>query len=136
MDRFGPARVLALSFLLAAICIAGAGATTSSHAALKLIMFLAGFFAVGGHLGLSAFAGELYPTFMRATGVGWALGTGRFGSLISPVLGGLLLAWQWSVPSIFLAVALPALLAALFVLSLGMVARDRQQIGLPLQSTG
>lgn len=119
MDWFGPVRMLALSFLLASICIGFTGGLASSHLALKIIVFLAGFFSVGAHLGLSALAGELYPTFMRATGVGWALGIGRIGSLISPVLGGLLLAWQWNVSSIFLAVAVPAAFAALSVLLVG-----------------
>jgi MFS transporter, AAHS family, 4-hydroxybenzoate transporter len=121
MDRFGPVRMLALSFFLASVCIAFTGTLASSHTALKAIVFLAGFFSVGAHIGLSALAGELYPTFMRSTGVGWALGVGRFGSLISPVLGGVLLAWQWQISSIFLAVALPALLASLCVLLVGMV---------------
>ena len=70
---------------------------------------------------------------MRATGVGWALGVGRFGSLISPVLGGLLLAWQWQVTSIFLAVALPALLAALCVLLVGLVSSAMAREEMPLQ---
>jgi AAHS family 4-hydroxybenzoate transporter-like MFS transporter len=97
MDWFGPVRMLAISFLMASICIALTGTLASSHLALKIIVFLAGFFSVGAHLGLSALAGELYPTFMRATGVGWALGIGRIGSLISPVLGGALLVWHWQV---------------------------------------
>ncbi len=97
MDWFGPARMLGLSFLLASVCIALTGSFASSHLTLKVIVFMAGFFSVGAHLGLSALAGELYPTFMRATGVGWALGIGRIGSLISPVLGGMLLSWQWQV---------------------------------------
>ena len=71
---------------------------------------------------------------MRATGVGWALGIGRFGSLISPVLGGLLLAWQWQVTSIFLAVALPAFLAALCVLLVGLVASAKAGDEIPLQA--
>jgi MFS transporter, AAHS family, 4-hydroxybenzoate transporter len=133
MDWFGPVRMLALSFVLASVCIACTGALASSLAALKIIVFLAGFFSVGAHLGLSALAGELYPTFMRATGVGWALGIGRFGSLISPVLGGLLLAWQWQVTSIFLAVALPALLAALCVLLVGLVSSAKAREEMPLQ---
>jgi AAHS family 4-hydroxybenzoate transporter-like MFS transporter len=136
MDWFGPVRMLALSFLLASICIAFTGSLASSHTALKIIVFFAGFFSVGAHLGLSALAGELYPTFMRATGVGWALGIGRFGSLISPVLGGLLLAWQWQLTSIFLAVALPAFLAALLVLAVGLASSTREEIALPLQSRG
>jgi AAHS family 4-hydroxybenzoate transporter-like MFS transporter len=133
MDRFGPVRMLALSFVLASVCIAFIGSTAVSHAALRITVFLAGFFSVGAHVGLSALAGELYPTFMRATGVGWALGVGRFGSLISPVLGGLLLAWQWQVTSIFLAVALPALLAALCVLLVGLVSSAMAREEMPLQ---
>jgi MFS transporter, AAHS family, 4-hydroxybenzoate transporter len=125
MDWFGPARMLALSFLLASVCIALTGSFASSHVALKIIVFMAGFFSVGAHLGLSALAGELYPTFMRATGVGWALGIGRIGSLISPVIGGWLLSWQWPVTSIFLAVAVPALLASVCVLLVGMFSSAR-----------
>jgi AAHS family 4-hydroxybenzoate transporter-like MFS transporter len=132
MDWFGPVRMLALSFLMASICIAFTGSLASSHLALKIIVFLAGFFSVGAHLGLSALAGELYPTFMRATGVGWALGIGRIGSLISPVLGGLLLAWQWQVTSIFLAVAVPAAFAALSVLLVGYFSTSAQRDDIPL----
>ena len=125
MDRFGPVRMLALSFFLASVCIALTGSLAASHFTLKIIVFMAGFFSVGAHLGLSALAGELYPTFMRATGVGWALGIGRIGSLLSPVLGGLLLSWQWPISSIFLAVAVPAFLAATFVLLIGWFASMR-----------
>jgi AAHS family 4-hydroxybenzoate transporter-like MFS transporter len=132
MDWFGPARMLALSFLLASACIAAIGSFASSHFELKIIVFLAGFFSVGAHLGLSALAGELYPTFMRATGVGWALGIGRVGSLISPVLGGLLLAWQWQVTPIFLAVAAPAFLAALSVLAVGFFSSTQAREAMPL----
>jgi MFS transporter, AAHS family, 4-hydroxybenzoate transporter len=132
MDWFGPARMLALSFLLASACIAAIGSFASSHFELKIIVFLAGFFSVGAHLGLSALAGELYPTFMRATGVGWALGIGRFGSLISPVLGGMLLAWQWQITPIFLAVAAPAFLAALSVLVVGFFSSTRSREEMPL----
>jgi MFS transporter, AAHS family, 4-hydroxybenzoate transporter len=134
MDWFGPARMLALSFLLASACIAAIGSFASSHFELKIIVFLAGFFSVGAHLGLSALAGELYPTFMRATGVGWALGIGRVGSLISPVLGGLLLAWQWQVTPIFLAVAAPAFLAALSVLVVGFFSSTQVREEMPLAS--
>src|SRR6201999_1656090 len=134
MDWFGPVRMLALSFLMASICIAFTGSLASSHLALRIIVFMAGFFSVGAHLGLSALAGELYPTFMRATGVGWALGIGRIGSLLSPVLGGILLSWEWKVSSIFLAVAAPAFLAAICVLLVGWFALTRERDNQPAAS--
>jgi MFS family permease len=54
-----------------------------------------------------------------------ALGIGRVGSLLSPVLGGMLLSWQWQVSSIFLAVAVPAFLAAVCVLLVGWFSSTR-----------
>jgi AAHS family 4-hydroxybenzoate transporter-like MFS transporter len=134
MDRFGPVRMVVLSFVFASACIALTGTLAASHTALKISVFFAGFFSVGAHAGLSALAGGLYPTFMRATGVGWALGVGRFGSLISPLLGGLLLAWQWQVTSIFWAVALPALLAALCVLLTGLLSSAGAREDVPLEA--
>lgn len=38
------------------------------------------------------YAGELYPTEMRATAVGWVFGIGRIGSFLAPTIVGLMLA--------------------------------------------
>jgi AAHS family 4-hydroxybenzoate transporter-like MFS transporter len=127
MDRFGAVRVLASTFLGAALCIATIGHATTSLPVLKSVVFLAGFCSVGAHLGLSALAGELYPTFMRSTGVGWALGIGRFGSLISPMLGGLLLSRQWPVNAIFYVVAVPALLASVTIILVGVLVQSTKR---------
>jgi AAHS family 4-hydroxybenzoate transporter-like MFS transporter len=50
---------------------------------------------------------------MRSTGIGWALGIGRIGSIIGPWLGGLILSFQWKTSSLFLTAGIPALAAAL-----------------------
>jgi hypothetical protein len=34
---------------------------------------------VGGQTGINALSGTIYPTYMRSTGSGWALGMGRIG---------------------------------------------------------
>jgi AAHS family 4-hydroxybenzoate transporter-like MFS transporter len=67
----------------------------------------------------NAFGGIVYPTPMRATGVGWMLGIGRTGSTIGPLLGGAMLAWHWSVTEILVASAIPASIAALSVYLIG-----------------
>ena len=46
-------------------------------------------------IGMNALAAEVYPTAIRSTGVGWALGVGRIGSIIGPLVGGGLLALGW-----------------------------------------
>jgi AAHS family 4-hydroxybenzoate transporter-like MFS transporter len=54
-----------------------------------------------------------YPTAIRSTGVGWALGIGRMGSIIGPWIGGLILSFEWQTSSLFLTAVIPALIAAL-----------------------
>jgi hypothetical protein len=55
---------------------------------------------------------ELYPARMRTTGIGWALGIGRLGGIVAPVLGGYLLAVGLPPTHIFLVAGLFALIAA------------------------
>jgi AAHS family 4-hydroxybenzoate transporter-like MFS transporter len=68
---------------------------------------------------MNALAAEFYPTAVRSTGVGWALGIGRIGSIVGPVVGGLFIALGWSTDRIFVAAAVPAALAALAVFLIG-----------------
>jgi AAHS family 4-hydroxybenzoate transporter-like MFS transporter len=58
---------------------------------------------------------------MRSTGVGWALGIGRIGSIIGPALGGLLLSLEWTPRQILMAGMIPAACAAVAVFLSGRV---------------
>src|SRR5687768_18144594 len=55
---------------------------------LTIIVFVAGWCVVGGQPGMNAFAATFYPTYLRSTGVGWALGVGRIGAIVGPYIGG------------------------------------------------
>ena len=68
---------------------------------------------VGGQIAANALAAGFYPTSVRATGVGWALGIGRVGSIVGPLVGGVLLTAKWSTSAVFMAAAAAALCAAL-----------------------
>jgi AAHS family 4-hydroxybenzoate transporter-like MFS transporter len=63
----------------------------------------------------------IYPTRVRATGVGWAVGAGRIGGIVGPMLGGAALAGQWAAFPSFLAAGLPMLLVALATFLIGFV---------------
>ncbi len=52
----------------------------------------AGMCVIGGQSFINVLSAVLYPTAVRSTGVGWALGVGRVGAIIGPVVGGMLLA--------------------------------------------
>lgn len=76
-------------------------------------VFMAGFGVVGAQIGMNALAAGIYPTAIRSTGVGWALGIGCIGSIIGPVAGGALLGAGWSAQRVVLTAVVPALLASL-----------------------
>tara|TARA_Y100000296_G_scaffold39869_1_gene46005 strand:- start:2722 stop:3066 length:345 start_codon:yes stop_codon:yes gene_type:complete len=69
----------------------------------------------GAQAGLNVLATEIYPTAMRATGVGFALGIGRIGSICGPLAGSLMLGWQMDVKHIFLMGITPAVIAGLAI---------------------
>ena len=66
---------------------------------------------VGGQTASNALAADFYPTAIRATGIGWALGIGRIGSILGPILGGVLLSYG-DARRVFWAAAVPAVIAA------------------------
>lgn len=75
------------------------------------VVFMLGVLVTAAQSGMNALAANYYPTPIRSTGVGWALGVGRVGSIIGPVIAGVLLSMRWTPQQIFVAGALPALFA-------------------------
>jgi AAHS family 4-hydroxybenzoate transporter-like MFS transporter len=112
IDRYGFFRIITVIYLLAAGAIALIGSVGSNLRLLMFAVFAAGFCVVGGQSSANALAASLYPTSMRSTGVGWALGIGRIGSIVGPLVGGVMLAQHWGTSALFLAGAIPALCAA------------------------
>ncbi|HEY6214343.1 MAG TPA: aromatic acid/H+ symport family MFS transporter [Vicinamibacterales bacterium] len=111
-DRLPPFRVLAATYLVAAALVAAIGLVAASIDALFIVAFGAGFCIVGGQTGANALTATVYPADIRATGVGWALGIGRIGSIVGPLVGGLLLTLKWETHDLFFVAAVPVLAAA------------------------
>jgi len=55
----------------------------------------------GCQAGINSLSAPTYPSAIRATGAGWALGAGRIGSIAGPLLGGLLLGFGFRPQKIF-----------------------------------
>jgi AAHS family 4-hydroxybenzoate transporter-like MFS transporter len=83
---------------------------------------------IGGLQGVNALAGWYYPAFIRTTGLGWAIGMGRLGSIAGTLLGGLILTLQWQPRAIFLAVTIAQVLGAIVVLAMRFFEQRRLQI--------
>jgi MFS transporter, AAHS family, 4-hydroxybenzoate transporter len=115
-DRIGSLpRVLAFSYFGAAIFIAVAAFSVHNTPVLYVAMFLTGCSINGGQPCLNTISAIFYPTAIRATGIGWALGVGRIGAVIGPLIGGLLVGAHFAIPTVILANVLPALIAAVAI---------------------
>jgi MFS transporter, AAHS family, 4-hydroxybenzoate transporter len=121
IDRFS-FRALALVYFIAVFAVGAIGQLGHSIVFVTMAIFVAGFCIVGGQIAANALAATFYPTAVRATGVGWALGIGRVGSIVGPLVGGMLMTMKWSVASVFIAAAIAALCAALAAFSLSRLA--------------
>ena len=117
-DRRSITRVLSLTLAGATVSVACIGVVAHSPAMLMLVVTAAGFCVVGGQLVANAFAGTFYPASMRATGIGWALGIGRCGSILGPLIGAELIKLEVPLPMLFQVGAVFAGIATIAVLAI------------------
>jgi AAHS family 4-hydroxybenzoate transporter-like MFS transporter len=133
IDRYGFV-VIALLLLLAGPVVAGIGIASLSYSALLALSLAAGICVLGAQFGNNAAAGLLYPTEIRAKAVGWAFSMGRFGSILGPLVGGMLLARNWPLSDLFLAAAVPLLAASVTAMFMARICFVRFK-GLPLDDS-
>jgi len=114
-DRVGIANVL--------LCFFACGALSLSLLALKapvavlyLLIAVAGASTIGTQILANACAVQYYPPHIRSTGLGWAMGIGRLGAIVGPVLGGVLHSANLPYQSSFLAFAIPGAIGAVAIL--------------------
>lgn len=124
-DRFGPIR----SGIVAAGIAGVALLLLLSYPpvwAVYVILILAGVGTHGTQILIIAAVANFYPSNLRGTALGWALGVGRIGAVAAPQLAGLLLAWNLGVESNFIMFGGAALLSAV---SLMVLFRLQKQFG-------
>ncbi len=108
----GAAIVLPIVMLGSAVSLGLVGYAAPSAQLVTTLEGLFGLFLGCGSSGLIALAAIYYPTAIRSTGVGWAMGMGRLGSFAGPLAVGSLVAAGLSTIAVFVALGLPALIAA------------------------
>lgn len=89
--------------------------TAAESVVIWSLAFLIGMTLNGAVANLVTLALTIYPSHVRATGLGWCTGLGRGGAIFSPAMAGFLLAVGVASPSLFLYFSLPVLVAGLCV---------------------
>jgi MFS family permease len=115
-SRFSLAKLIMVFFCISAVALVAFGAWHTPTVTFYSSLLVIGFLLQGGFGGLYAVAARIYPTEIKATGVGWALGIGRLGAVAGPVVGGLMLSAKLDLLVIFMIFAVPMLISAIMVL--------------------
>jgi AAHS family 4-hydroxybenzoate transporter-like MFS transporter len=90
VHKLGVRLALLPALVVAAACTWLLG-NVSSVVEASAVMALIGVFLGSGASGLIALASQVYPTAMRSTGLGWAMGMGRLGQVVGPLVTGRLM---------------------------------------------
>jgi MFS family permease len=88
------------------------GRTPADLQKLSWICFAAGFCTNAAIVGMYAIIAQAFPTHVRASGTGFAVGVGRGGSVIAPIIAGFLFNSGYTLPLVSLVMALGSLMAA------------------------
>jgi benzoate transport len=91
---------------------------------LSLVCACAGFFTNGAINGLYAIFAQVFPSHMRASGTGFAIGTGRGGSVLAPIIAGFLFQAGNSLSLVSLYLSVGSILAIIALWMLAMPGKD------------
>ena len=130
MDKFSPFKILKIGFFFAFASVFIFGYFAScTFVVVAIVSVIMGFFVIGSNSGLMGLATISYPADIRGTGLGWATGIGRSGSLLAPIIGGIMLTERWSVNAICTTNALLALVVILIIFIMQKVNSDKTMTG-------
>jgi AAHS family 4-hydroxybenzoate transporter-like MFS transporter len=121
MDRCNPHKVIGIAYLLAGVFAWLVGRSLDNVAVLAVLVLVAGMCINGAQSAMPSLAARFYPTQIRATGVSWMLGIGRFGAILGAWAGATLLGLGWNFEQVLTALVLPAALATIAVVIKGRV---------------
>jgi MFS transporter, putative metabolite:H+ symporter len=122
IDRYGRRPVLFLYYFIGALFhlwfAISTGLTTFVAA------FLVGWVNPGVYGSTGVYVGELHPTHIRATAVGWFFGIGRIGSFLVPTVVGLMIAYGWGKYTLYM-FAFSFLVASVALILIGIETKGR-----------
>jgi benzoate transport len=105
-------RLTIVTMVLSTVMVVIFGRSPPDLHRLSLICACSGFFTNAAIVGMYAIFAQAYPTHVRAFGTGWAIGIGRGGSVLAPILAGFLFNEGYGVPIVAFAMAFGSLIAA------------------------
>jgi MFS family permease len=116
-QRFSLKALKITVMLLSTIAVTLFGRSPADLTKLILICMVAGFCTNAAITGMYAIFAKAFPTHVRASGTGVAVGIGRGGSVLAPIIAGFLFG-SYELPTVSLIMGLGSLIAAIVLLNL------------------
>src|SRR5260370_23782469 len=88
--RYGLKQLRMAAMVVSTIMVTAFGRGQANLAQLALVCAVTGFFTNAGVVGLYGILAQAFPTYVRATGTGFAVGLGRAGAVLAPIIAGYL----------------------------------------------
>jgi benzoate transport len=110
--RFGVKPLTIIVMILSAVTVTIFGRSPPDLQRLELICACAGFCTNAGIVGMYAIFAQAFPTHVRASGTGFAIGLGRGGSILAPMIAGFLFQGGYPLPTVAMIMGASALVAA------------------------
>jgi benzoate transport len=110
--RFGVKGLTIAVMVLSTVMVALFGQTPPELQRLSMICAAAGFCTNAAIVGMYAIFAQVFPTHVRASGTGFAVGVGRGGSVLAPIIAGFLFEAGYALPTVALLMSMGSLVAA------------------------
>jgi benzoate transport len=108
-------RLTLVTLAASIIAFAAFGFSVSTLPLALFVAVLIGAFTNGAMAGLYSLAPVLYPAHVRTTAMGWAIGMGRVGAILSPTVAGVMIDDGWLPIHLYYVFIIPLVLACVAV---------------------
>ncbi|MHA8067298.1 MFS transporter [Aquirufa sp. ROCK2-A2] len=112
IGKWGIRKVMLIFMLLAFSLMVLYGSLDLNYTSRFILTFFIGFFVQGGFNIFYPASTRIYADNVRSTGVGLAMGIGRFGAIVGPTLFGIMADEDYSILTRFVVFSLPLLVSA------------------------
>lgn len=112
-QRFGLKRPTMVVLLMSSLLVVWFGSGQASLDQMKMVVLTVGLFTNAAIVGLYSIFAQAFPTHVRATGTGFAIGAGRGFSWLAPILAGFLFQWGFGLQGVAMLMAMGSLLSVI-----------------------
>ena len=126
--RYGMKTLTILVMVGSAVMVNVYGRSPHDLTSLSLICACTGFFTNGAIVGMYAIFAQVFPTQMRSFGTGFAIGLGRGGSALGPVIAGYLFDGGYGLAWVATTLSVAALFAAIILSFLRMKSQGGESV--------